>query len=193
MSYSPQTPNLPSWNVINAERVYDANPYVAVDVETVKLPDGRIIDNYHQVHLADFSVAVPVLDDGSILTQWQYKHAVKEVSLTFPAGQIDVGESAEDAMRRELREETGYVAQRVIPLGSYWVNGNQGCGTGHLFAMTGCVQRHAPSHNDLEDWDLQIMAPHDVDAAMRDGQIKILPHMAVWLAYKASVSANDLE
>lgn len=173
------------WDVIERRRVYDGLPFVALDVETVRLPDGRFIDDYYQVVLPDFCVAVPILDDSRILTQWQYKHGARCTSLTFPAGQMDPGETPQETMIRELREETGFAPGKTHFLGRYCVNGNQGCAHAHLFAMTECQQTGRPDHNDLEDWEVRFMKPSEIDGAIQDGHLAILPHLAVWYACRA--------
>lgn len=178
------------WQVLRSEIVYDGSPFIQVEMETVRLPDGRIIDDFHQVLLPDFVIGVPVLEDGTILTQWQYKHGARCHSLTFPAGHIEGGEAAKDAMARELLEETGYTFQHITDLGSYSVNGNQGCAEAHLFVMMGCRQTSLPDHDDLEDWDIRFMSPSEIDAAVQNKDLAILPHLAVWLAAQPHLSSH---
>jgi len=174
-----------AWEVLGVRRVHDGRPFVAVECATVRLPDGRVIGDYHRVILPDYAVGVPILTDGRILTQWQYKHGAGCVSLTFPAGHIEPGETPEAAMRRELLEETGHAAQEVIGFGGFVVSGNQGCGRAHLFALQGCRKVAEPDHDDLEEWEVRPMHPAEVEGAIRDGQLAILPHLAVWAVTRA--------
>ena len=107
----------PPWEVLSTRRVHDGRPFVEVACETVRLPDGRVVEDYHRVVLPDYAVGVPILEDGRILTQWQYKHGAGCVSLTFPAGHIEAGEAPEAAIRREVLEETGHAAAGAIGFG----------------------------------------------------------------------------
>lgn len=61
-------------------------------------------------------VLLPVLADGRILLVRQYRHAARQFLWELVAGRVDPGESAQNAARRELREETGYTAQRYRKL-----------------------------------------------------------------------------
>lgn len=65
-------------------------------------------------------VVLPLLRDetgrGMIVFTRQYRYGVDEFVLELPAGRIDAGESPEAAARRELHEETGYVAGSVRQL-----------------------------------------------------------------------------
>jgi ADP-ribose pyrophosphatase len=55
-------------------------------------------------------VILPVLDDGSILIERQYRYPLDQVFYEFPAGKIDPGEDHLECAKRELKEETGYTA-----------------------------------------------------------------------------------
>lgn len=174
------------WEVLAQDTVFDARPYIRVERQTVRLPGGRVIDDYYQVALPDHAIAVPVLDDGRVLTLWQYKHGCRRFGLTFPAGHVEAGEDPEVAIRRELREETGYAAAAARGFGSYTVNGNQGCGRAHLFALTGCRQTAAPDHDDLEVWEVRLLRAAEVDEAIAAGAVATLSHITVWLAARAA-------
>jgi ADP-ribose pyrophosphatase len=54
---------------------------------------------------------VPLLDDGRILLERQYRHPTRQVMIEIPAGKLDAGEGALVCGQRELLEETGYVAR----------------------------------------------------------------------------------
>jgi ADP-ribose pyrophosphatase len=56
-------------------------------------------------------MVVPLLDDGRLVMERQYRHPVKQVLLEFPAGKLDAGEDPLACGRRELLEETGYSAR----------------------------------------------------------------------------------
>ena len=55
-------------------------------------------------------MVVPLLDDGRLLMERQYRYPLGRVILEFPAGKLDPGESVARCAQRELAEETGYTA-----------------------------------------------------------------------------------
>jgi ADP-ribose pyrophosphatase len=79
--------------------------------DTVRLPDGSAATREYIVHPGAVAV-VPLLDDGRILLERQFRYPVGRVMLEIPAGKIDPGESTFDCAQRELREETGYGASQ---------------------------------------------------------------------------------
>ena len=63
---------------------------------------------------------IPILENGNILVQKNYRHPIGKWEYEFPCGTIDEGESPEEAAARELHEETGCVLQEVKFLGSFY-------------------------------------------------------------------------
>ncbi len=59
---------------------------------------------------------VPLLEDGTVVMTLQYRHAVGEYLLEIPAGTMEPGESPLNCARRELEEETGFVAEEFTKL-----------------------------------------------------------------------------
>ena len=79
--------------------------------DTVKLPDGGTATREYIVHPGAV-VIVPLMDDGRVLLERQFRYPMHRVMIEFPAGKLDVqGEDPLACARRELLEETGYVAR----------------------------------------------------------------------------------
>ncbi len=78
--------------------------------DTVQLPDGSIATREYVVHPGAVMV-VPLLDDGRIVVERQYRYPMHRAMVEMPAGKLDAGERTFDCARRELLEETGYSAR----------------------------------------------------------------------------------
>lgn len=78
--------------------------------DTVRLPDGGSATREYVLHPGAVAV-VPLLDDGRIVLERQYRHATRQVMIEIPAGKLDAGEAPLVCGQRELLEETGYVAR----------------------------------------------------------------------------------
>lgn len=84
--------------------------------DRVRLPDGHEAPREYIVHNGAVLV-VPVLDDGRLVVERQYRYPLARVFVEFPAGKVDPGEDPEQTARREMIEETGYSVARLAPLG----------------------------------------------------------------------------
>jgi ADP-ribose pyrophosphatase len=106
------------WQVLR-RRTLLADAHLGIHAERVRLPAGQEIEPWYVIDAPHWVAVVPVLPDGRIVLIEQYRHGSQLVSRELPAGNIDAGEDAVDAARRELREETGYRgAGAAIPLGT---------------------------------------------------------------------------
>ncbi len=83
--------------------------FLDVRRDTVQLPGGDTSAREYIVHPGAVMV-VPLLDDGRVVVERQYRCPLRTVLLEFPAGKIDPGEDHKTCAQRELAEETGYRA-----------------------------------------------------------------------------------
>ncbi|WBY01481.1 NUDIX hydrolase [Ramlibacter tataouinensis] len=78
--------------------------------DRVVLPGGVHATREFVIHPGAVMV-VPLLDDGRVVLERQYRHPIGRVMVEFPAGKLDPGEDHLACARRELQEETGYTAR----------------------------------------------------------------------------------
>ncbi|VTU23332.1 ADP-ribose pyrophosphatase [Variovorax sp. SRS16] len=85
--------------------------------DTVRLPDGHTATREYVVHPGAV-VIVPLLDDGRLVLERQYRYPIGRVMTEFPAGKLDAGEDPLVCGQRELLEETGYTAREWAHAGA---------------------------------------------------------------------------
>jgi ADP-ribose pyrophosphatase len=78
--------------------------------DVIALPDGSRATREYVVHPGAV-VVVPILDDGRLVLERQFRYPAGRVMLEFPAGKLDAGEAPLQCAERELIEETGYRAR----------------------------------------------------------------------------------
>lgn len=83
--------------------------FLDVRCDTIVQHDGHTATREYIVHPGAVMV-VPLLDDGRLLMERQFRYPLGRVLLEFPAGKLDPGESVLSCAERELLEETGYRA-----------------------------------------------------------------------------------
>jgi ADP-ribose pyrophosphatase len=94
---------------VRAEQVWQGG-FLDVRRDTVVLPDGSTATREYIVHPGAVMI-VPMLDDGRLLLERQFRYPMQRVMLEFPAGKKESGEPSLSTAVRELAEETGYNAR----------------------------------------------------------------------------------
>ena len=103
------------------ERKYSGR-VIDLDVDTLKFPDGST-GQLEMIRHPGAAAVVPFLDppgtaDPRVILLRQFRHAADGYLWEIPAGRLEPGEPPEACARRELREEAGVNAERVLPLTS---------------------------------------------------------------------------
>lgn len=91
-----------------------------VRLDEITLPNGVSATREYCHHNGAVCV-LPLTDEGEVICVRQYRYPFHEDLLEIPAGKLDSPEEdPNDAVRRELREETGAVAKKIVYLGKYY-------------------------------------------------------------------------
>lgn len=101
--------------LISSEKVLNGG-MMKVKRDQVRLPSGNQGQREYIVHPGAVLI-VPILDNGHLLLERQFRYPLNQIFIELPAGKIDPGESILKTGQRELQEETGYSAQEWIYLG----------------------------------------------------------------------------
>ena len=163
-----------NWETLSRREVADGRPWLRLWAEAVQLPDGRVVADYFTIEMPDYVVVVALTADGRVVVERNYKHGPRRVCLNLPAGYVEPGEDPLAAARRELLEETGYVAQEWLALGGFTNDGNRGCGMGHLFLARQARKVAEPDAGDLEEMEIDLVSLDEVIEAVRRGDVAVL-------------------
>jgi ADP-ribose pyrophosphatase len=116
--------------------------WATLRVDTCKMPGGQLVDDYYVLEYSDWVNAVAITEDNQVILITQYRHGAEEVITEIPGGCIDPGETPEEAVRRELLEETGYTFASIEPLVSLYANPSTSKNKTFSFLATGGVRTH---------------------------------------------------
>jgi ADP-ribose pyrophosphatase len=148
---------------------------IDLDVDTVRFPDGStaemdIIRHPGASAIVPF-VTSPHERDPEVLLLRQYRYAAGGYLWEVPAGRLDAGETPHACAVRELREETGCVAERVQHLYTMFTTPGFTDEIIHVFAASGLTQG-VTSHESDEFMEVVPMALSDALDRIRVGEIK---------------------
>jgi len=109
---------------------------ISVRVDRVRLADGSEARREVVEHPGAVAI-LPILDDGRVILERQFRQPAGEVLWEIPAGTLHEGEDPQDCARRELAEETGYRPDILEPLASVYLAPGYSTEVIHLFVARG--------------------------------------------------------
>ncbi len=141
--------------------------------DTVRLANGRTLSPYHVIEGSDWVNVVAIGEAGDIVLVEQYRHAVGEVMLELPAGQVDPKEDHDAAMRRELLEETGYGGGIWHRLDTLFPAASRMTTRVTAYLALDLKRVAEPTPDDTEDLRVRTMPWEDFVAGLRTGDVRI--------------------
>ena len=158
------------WTKISSELVFD-NKWFKVQKDVVKLSTGKIIDDYHMWKNNDVALIVAMTSDKKILLEKQYKHAADDLVIEVPAGFSDDNEDTIETAKRELLEETGYIGEEPILLGSLMNNPTKELGKTNVYLINNAHRISEPSLDSTEDIEVAEYTLEEVLTMIDSGTI----------------------
>jgi len=148
-----------------------AGRFGPIGVERHEVEAGGDPYDCYTIQLADWVAVAAVTEDGQLVLVRQHRHGLDAVTVEVAGGIIDPGEAPDVAALRELREETGYAAEALEPLG--WVHPNPALQANRCFLYLAIGARRVgpPQGDEHESVEPVLMTPDDAAAAVRDGRI----------------------
>jgi len=139
---------MPSFEFLRSEVLMKGRAFT-IRRDYLKTPDGRET-RFEIVEHGGSVVIVPVDADGNLLFVRQYRHAAGMDMLELPAGTRDGNEPFEDCAAREIREETGMEAGKLIHVGSFYLA--PGYSTEYMGVFLATDLKHNPLEADDDEF-----------------------------------------
>lgn len=92
---------------------------ISVFDDIVELDNGNKSRREYAKHNGAVCI-IPITYNGEVVLERQYRYAVGKVMTEIPAGKLETNEDRLEAAKRELEEETGYKAGRIVDLGDFY-------------------------------------------------------------------------
>jgi ADP-ribose pyrophosphatase len=157
-------------------------------MDEIYLPDGRSRTREYITHPGAVGVLAFEKPNKIILVK-QFRYPVGEFTLEIPAGKLAKGEDPLDCVRRELEEETGFVAKKIRKLLSFWPTAAFSQEVIHLYVAEDLTPtRMNPDDDELIE--LVRVSPKELESMIRRGKIRDSKTLITYLAWRNFSSSS---
>ena len=160
-----------NWKIVKSEYLFN-DLWFTVRKDTCERPDGKIITPYYVYEFPAWVTAVALTEDGRVILEKQYRHGIGETAFEIPGGCVDdTDASLQDAIARELLEETGYTFDHYTYLGKTCANPSTNNNWMHMYLATGGKKVAAQSLDDNEEIDVHLAPLQEVKDLLQENKI----------------------
>jgi ADP-ribose pyrophosphatase len=152
--------------------------WATLRVDTVKLQTGIVKDDYYVLEYPNWANAIALTRENKIILVRQYRHAADIISLEVPGGVIDGDEAPEDAVKRELLEETGYSFDQAELIATLYPNPATSNNVTYTYLLTGGVKTHEQHLDEHEILNVEEYSIEEVKQLLKDNKIDQALHAA---------------
>jgi 8-oxo-dGTP pyrophosphatase MutT (NUDIX family) len=166
------------WKTLSSEYLFN-DLWFKVRKEKCETPGGKIIDPYYVYDFSPWVGALALTEDGKVVMVKQYRHAYGEVGIEIPGGCVDAtDQSNEDAIARELLEETGYQFSSYEYLGNISPNTSTNSNVLHMYLARGGRSVAKQNLDNGEEIEIVILSIVELKQLLRENKIKQAMHVS---------------
>jgi len=159
------------WKILSSEVLFN-DLWFKVRKDKCQTPDGRIVEPYYVYEFPTWVTALALTEDGKVIMERQYRHALDEICIETPGGCVDdTDASLQDAIARELLEETGYTFSSYEYLGKISANPSTNNNLMHMFLATGGKKISNQQLDANEDIDVQLITIDELKSLLRENKL----------------------
>lgn len=166
------------WKVLSSEYLF-RDVWFTVRRDKCQAADGKIIDPYYVFEFPTWVTGLALTEDNKVILVRQYRHAVDEISLELPGGCVDDSDkNFQEAMSRELAEETGYEFSRFDYLGKISPNPSTNSNWMHMFLATGGKKTKEQQLDHNEEIEVELYTIDELKKLLEDHKIIQAMHVS---------------
>jgi ADP-ribose pyrophosphatase len=179
------------WKTLKSDYLFK-DLWFTVRADTCERPDGKLIAPYYVYEFPAWVSALAITDDGKIILEKQYRHALGEVAFELPGGCVDdTDKNLEAAIARELQEETGYTFDTYEYLGKTSANPSTNNNWMHIYLATGGRLTTEQALDDNEDIEIHLVTLDELKTLLLEN--KIIQSMHVTALFYALHKLGELK
>ena len=159
-----------NWKTLSSDYISN-HQYFTARKDACEMPDGRIVPSYFVVELPVSVCALAITEEGKVILVNQYRHPVGDVLTEIPGGFIDEGEDPQEAIGRELLEETGYAFSKIDYVGKVAANPGLLNSYTYLFLAKGGKKIALQELDHNEEIEIDLVTIEELKQMIRENKI----------------------
>lgn len=173
------------WKLISSEYLFD-DTWLRARKDICEKPDGSIVDPYYVLEFPTWVTAVALTKDNKVILVRQYRHALGETCIETPGGCVDdTDKNLDEAIKRELLEETGYTFDKVTYLGRTSSNPSTNANLLHMFLLQGGKKVQEQKLDVNEEIDVIMVTLDELTGMLKRNEIVQSMHVtAIFYAFQ---------
>lgn len=166
-----------NWKILSSEYLFN-DLWFKVRKDRCETPQGKIVDPYYVYEFPTWVTAVAITEEGEVVLERQYRHALGETCIEIPGGCVDDTDSnLEEAIKRELLEETGYAFSSYEYLGKISANPSTNSNLMHMYLAKGGKKVASQELDHNEEIEIELATIAELKQLLRENKIVQAMHV----------------
>lgn len=166
-----------NWKILSSEYLFN-DLWFKVRKDKCITPQGKLVDPYYVYEFPTWVTAVALTEDGKVVLEKQYRHALGETCIEIPGGCVDdTDKDLETAIKRELLEETGYTFSSYEYLGKISANPSTNSNLMHMFLAKGGRKIASQELDHNEEIEIDLVSINELKQMLRENKIVQAMHV----------------
>jgi 8-oxo-dGTP pyrophosphatase MutT (NUDIX family) len=181
------------WKIIESKTAFK-NHFFQITQDTCEKSNGSVVESYYTIHRPPVAVIGTFTEKNEIILINQYRHPVQSVDIELPAGYIEDHEKdIQQAAKRELLEETGYKAEKLVKIHESFASAGLMSNNIHFFIGFNAKKVSEPQLDDNEELEVRVTPWKEALKLLEKEKIKDMASVTGILLIKQYLKKNPLK